>query len=281
MSGPLVRSAVAAFSLLLAALPTVGCGGTDAGSSAVAEDDVTSSATIRFVSGFTTNQTGTARAGTNVRVEYALDRLPDCRGDLPGGAPGWNVTGYVSENGGPARTFEVSAVSPDGRSRVAKAAIVPITQGGRAAFWFQIHNRWGCSAFDSAHGQNYGIPVSGPTPDVKGTITFTKDGKVEQTGDLLAGAKVKVRYEQERLPQCRRYERGHAAWTITGFASHAGEAAQTFQTGREGERDRVTEDAILDLPRAGELSLWFQVTSLGGCSAYDSKDGANYRFTVR
>lgn len=280
MPRPRVRSALVALASLTA---ISGCAASDEPSSAVDTQDVTQSATIRFASGFTTNQTGTARAGTNVRVEYALDRLPDCRGDLPGGAAGWNVTGHVSENGGPARTFEVSSVAPDGKARVAKPALVPITQGGRAAFWFQVHNRWGCSAFDSAHGQNFHVDVAGPEPEVKGAITFTKDGRVEQTGELLAGAKVKVRYEQERLPQCRRQERGHAAWTITGYASHAGEAAQTFQTGREREsdRERVTEDAILELPRAGELSLWFQVTSLGGCNAYDSKDGANYRFTVR
>lgn len=257
-------------------------GGSDAPGGASSVDDVVESASITFGSGFTTQQSGTARAGTNVRVTYALDRLPTCRGDVGGGGPGWNITGYVSENGGPARMFEVTALSPDGKTRVTKPAVVPITQGGDAAFWFQATSRWGCSAYDSAFGQNYHLAVQGPAPDVKGTITFAADGRVEQTGDLLAGAKVRVRYEQDRLPQCRRQELGHPAWTITGYASHAGDPPVTFQTGREDDQQqRITADAVLDLPREGDLALWFQVTSLGGCNAYDSKSGANYHFAVR
>ncbi len=269
---------LASFVCVIASL--AGCAADEA-STAAESADLTQSATLAFRSGFVTDQVGTARAGTAVKIEYALDRLPDCRGNVSGGAPGWNVTGYVSENGGPARTFEVTALSPDGKTRSTKPALVPLTQGGDAAFWFQIHNRWGCSAFDSAFGQNYHVAVQGPAPEVKATITFTKDGRVEQSGELLAGAKVRVRYEQERLPQCRLHLRGHAAWTITGYASHAGEAPQMFQTGHEENGERVTSDAVLDLPRVGDLALWFQVTSIHGCSEYDSKNGQNYTFAVR
>ena len=30
----------------------------------------------------------------------------------------------------------------------------------------------------------------------------------------------------------------------------------------------------------GELSLWFQVVSLGGCMQYDSNQGGNYKFPI-
>ena len=43
---------------------------------------------------------------------------------------------------------------------------------------------------------------------------------------------------------------------------------------------QVSTEALVDLPHAGQLSLWFQVTSLGGCMQYDSRSGANYRFSI-
>jgi hypothetical protein len=69
-------------------------------------------------------------------------------------------------------------------------------------------------------------------------------------------------------------------WAITGFAQLDGDPTRTFDTGRAEGSDRVPVDAFVELPRAGELSLWFQVVSMGGCMSYDSKGGANYRFRV-
>ena len=63
-------------------------------------------------------------------------------------------------------------------------------------------------------------------------------------------------------------------WTITGFAQTDREGAHTFDTARPEGSDRQEIEALVDLPHAGKLSLWFQVTSLGGCMQYDSKSGA-------
>jgi len=272
-----------AFVLLAAMITTMGCSAETASNDSATggdEQDVTAEATLKFTSDFKTSTVGTPTQGKGVRVEYALDRLPQCRGNVGGGGPGWNITGYYSENGGAAKIFEVTALSPDGKDRIAKPATIVPSQGGDLAVWFQVSSRFGCSEFDSQYGQNYHVTVKGQVPEAAASITFGADGSVDQQGDLKAGTKVRVRYEQSRLPDCRRTERGNPVWTITGFSQLDREEARTFDTARPEGADRKEVDALVDLPHAGELSLWFQVSSLGGCMKYDSKNGANYKFRV-
>lgn len=244
------------------------------------EADVTSEATLKLTADFQTKLVGRPSAGKGLRIEYALERLPQCRGNVGGGGPGWAITGYYSENGGPAKMFDPTALTEDGKDRVAKPATIPLTQGGDLAVWFQVSSRWGCSEYDSAFGQNYHVDVTGAPPDAGGTIVFKKDGSIAQDGALRAGEKVKIRYEQDRLPDCRRSQGGYPQWSISGFSSVDGGEAQVFQTGRPDGSDREAIDAVLDLPHAGELALWFQVVDVGGCNAYDSNGGRNYRFRI-
>ena len=242
--------------------------------------EVQSDATIKLTADYKMQVTGRPTAGKGLRVEYALERLPQCRGNVGGGGPGWTITGYYSENGGAAKTFDPTALSPDGKDRVAKPATIALKQGGDLALWFEVTSRFGCHEFDSAFGNNYHLDVAGSPPDADASIVFGKDGAPKQDGALKAGSKVKIRYEQDRLPDCRRSQGGNPQWAITGFASIAGGEAKTFQTGRPEGSDREEMDAILDLPRSGELALWFQVVSVGGCMKYDSQNGANYRFRI-
>lgn len=266
--------------LLLGTLGFFGCSA-DA-DPAVQGDDAnqTAGTTIALTADFKTAVKGTLSAGVPVRVEYALERLPTCRGNVGNGGPGWNITGFFSENGGDPKPFEVTALSPDGKDRVAAPATITPSRGGDLAMWFQVGSRWGCQAFDSQFGQNFHFSVKGAPPEADATLVFKADGAVDRSGALHAGGKVKVRYEQDRLPQCRRTNMGNPVWSITGNAQIDGEPAHTFDTGRAQNGDRVPVDAIIDLPHSGELSLWFQVVSLGGCIQYDSKNGANYRFHI-
>jgi hypothetical protein len=244
------------------------------------QDQTSDAATIKLTADFQTSIVGEAAAGKGLRVEYALERLPQCRGNVGGGGPGWNITGFYSENGGIPKTFEVSALTPDGKDRVAKAAHVVPAQGGDVAIWFQISSAFGCSEFDSQYGQNFHLAVKGPEPVAGASIVFDKSGNPTVDGELKAGGKVKITYAQDRLPQCRRVEQGNPVWTVTGFAQIDHEAAHTFDTARPVGSDRQEIDALVDLPHSGELALWFQVTSLGGCMQYDSKSGANYKFPI-
>lgn len=277
-------SALLPFTVALAATSMLGGCAADSSDAAATpgdEQDVTSdAATLKLSSDFKTSLVGEPTTGKGIRVEYALERLPQCRGNVGGGGPGWNIGGYYSENGGPAKSFEVAALSPDGKDRVAKAARIVPAQGGDLAIWFQVSSRFGCSEFDSAFGQNFHLTVKGAVPEASASITFGKDGNPVKTGELKAGGKVKLRYEQARLPDCRRTERGNPVWNITGFAQIDREASRTFDTGRAEGSERKEVEALIDLPHAGELSLWFQVTSLGGCMKYDSQSGANYKFRI-
>ncbi len=267
--------------LLATALVTSACSVATTDPGAGDDSDLTAeAATLKLTSDFRTNLVGAPTAGKGIGVEYALERLPQCRGNVGGGGPGWTVTGYYSENGGAARTFEVTALTPDGKDRIAKRGRIVPAAGGDVAIWFQVTSRFGCSAYDSQFGQNYHLAVKGSVPEAGASIVFDKDGRVSQSGRLVMGGKVRVRYEQARLPQCRRTERGNPVWAITGFAQIDRATPHTFDTAVAEGSERREIDALLDLPHAGELSLWFQVTSLGGCMQYDSAGGANYRFRI-
>jgi hypothetical protein len=227
------------------------------------QEQTSDAATLRLTSDFQTAFTGEAAAAKGIRVEYALERLRQCRGNVGGGGGlGWNVTGFYSENGGTPKSFEVSALTPDGKDRIAKAARIVPSGGGDVAIWFQVSSAFGCSEFDSQFGNNFHLAVKGPVPVAGASIAFDGSGNPKVDGELKAGGKMKVTYAQARLPQCRRVEHGNPVWTITGFAQIDREASHTFDTARPEGSDRHEIEALVDLPHAGELSLWFQVTSL-------------------
>jgi len=259
----------------------MGCSAETAASDPASDDsEVQSEATIKLTADYKMQVSGRPTAGKGLRIEYALERLPQCRGNVGGGGPGWTITGYYSENGGPAKTFDPTTLSQDGKDRIAKPATIALGSGGDLALWFEVTSRFGCHEFDSAFGQNYHLDVAGAPPEAGASIVFKKDGSIDQDGALKAGGKVKIRYEQDRLPKCRRTQGGYPQWAITGYASIDGAKAQTFQTGRAEGSDREAIDAILDLPHPGELALWFDVTDIGGCHEFDSKNGQNYKFRI-
>lgn len=262
-------------------LVAMGCSAETASSDPASEDsEVQSEATLKLTADFKMQVIGRPTAGKGLRVEYALERLPQCRGNVGGGGPGWTITGFYSENGGPAKTFDPTALTEDGKDRIAKPATIALKQGGDLALWFEVTSRFGCHEYDSAFGNNYHLDVAGAPPDAEASIVFDKTGAPRQEGALKAGGKVKIRYEQDRLPDCRRSQGGHPQWSITGFSQVGSAEPQTFQTGRPDGSDREEIDAILDLPRSGELALWFQVVSVGGCMKYDSNGSANYKFRI-
>ncbi|MDB4940952.1 MAG: hypothetical protein JWP97_486 [Labilithrix sp.] len=272
----LALATVAAFSTTL-----LGCSSDDGSVASGDEQDVTSNAaTLKLTADQKTELLGEPTAGKGLAVEYALERLSQCRGNVGGGGPAWNVTGYYSENGSPAKTFEVSKLSADGKDRIAKPGRIVPSEGGDLAIWFQVSSGFGCSGYDSSFGQNYHLTVKGQAPDAAASITFDKSGAPTQTGELKAGSKVKVRYEQDRLPECRRTQAGYPQWSISGFSQIDKEPTHSFDTAVASSGDRQEVDAFIELPHAGKLSLWFQVVDVGGCNEFDSNAGANYEFSI-
>lgn len=276
---------LAATSLILFAIANgllAGCAAPEDRIEAASASNLTEAATasVSFTADFATELHGRVEAGKDLIVTYDPARLPQCRGGLPGGRPAWNITGYYSQNGATPELFEPTALSPDGTDRVAVPVALPVREGGDISLWFQVHSSFGCSSYDSAFGQNYHFGVIGDAPAADATISFGGDGAVERTGTLHAGGKVKVRYAQDRLSECRRVQGGQPQWAITGFSRVNGGPVRTFETGRPASSDRESIDAIIELPHSGELSLWFQVVGVGGCMKYDSNGGANYTFAI-
>jgi hypothetical protein len=111
-------------------------------------------------------------------------------------------------------------------------------------------------------------------------IAFGGDWSIEQTGRLVEGGAVRVKYDSSRLPTCRGNQNGGPAWTITGYYSIGGSEAQTFYVAGFSPTSTVTTP-LISLDRSGELEIWFQNTSRWGCSGFDSNDGANYTYTVK
>ncbi len=274
--------------LVVAALSTFGCA-VDDGQADTSIDDgtdaLTQIPTLTFNADGSLTQSAPLVAGGNVKIQYSQSRMRQCTGNF-NGAPGWVITGYASLAGAAATTWDTGRVS--GTRRVAVNQVIALPRAGDLALWFQQTSRWGCQAWDSRNGQNYHVTVQpapgGTTPVVPATgptLTFNRDGSVNQTGTLVAGQRLRVRYAQDRIATCTGTTMGNAAWAITGWASVNGAAARSFDTGVSasgGTRDTI--DAFVDLSSAGDLALWFQQTNRWGCQAWDSRSGQNYHFSI-
>lgn len=267
--------ALASFATACAASPA-----DDAASSG--DQAATSGAHATFALSSDHNQalSGAAQRGAPIEIDYALDRLPQCRGNVGGGGPGWDITGFWSQNGEPAKSFAVTKLSADGTDRVSAPAIITPTEGGDIALWFQVTSVFGCSEYDSDFGNNFHIKVAGGSAPSLATITFDASGAPTVEGTLKAGGKVAVHYEPARLSSCESYQGGYPQYGISGHSSLNGGADRPFETGHAEAGKLVASDATIDLPASGDLALWFETTSTYGCHAFDSSNGANYHFSV-
>jgi hypothetical protein len=264
-------SGAAIVSILVGGALAMGCSGATPDAAAdESEGALGDTPTLTFAADGAVTQSGAIASGGKVRVQYNDARLPDCRGDFEG-KPGWTITGFASNNGTDPIAFATG-----------KTATIAVPASGDLALWFQVTNRWGCSAYDSKYGSNYHFTVKATPEQLTPSIVFDEDGQTTTSGQLKAGGKVTVKFAQERLDQCRGSQGGFPQWNITGYASLNGQKAQTFETS-EADRNgnRVDVETSIALPESGDLALWFQGTSRYGCSEFDSKSGANYHFAVR
>ena len=223
---------------------------------------------------------GSASVGTPIEIDYDISRLATCRDNANGGGPGWDITGFWSQNGAAAKSFSVTKLSADGKSRVATPASITPTQGGDIAVWFEITSIFGCNDYDSDFGANFHISVAGSAPSAVPVITFDASGAPTLSGTLHAGGKVAVHYDPARLSQCESSQGGFPQYSVSGDYSINGGAAQSFATGHAENGALVASDATIDLPASGDLALWFETNGTSGCHGFDSSNGANYHFPI-
>ncbi|MDQ3366957.1 MAG: DUF6209 family protein [Myxococcota bacterium] len=125
---------------------------------------------------------------------------------------------------------------------------------------------------------------SGPGGKADGELTtlrFGDDWSERADGAVVAGSPVRVAYDVDRLTACRGSTNGSEVWGITGHASFDGGEPTTFAVTRLAGGRVVALESELEVPaQASALELWFTNSNRWGCNAYDSNEGANYRFDI-
>jgi hypothetical protein len=116
------------------------------------------------------------------------------------------------------------------------------------------------------------------------TLTFNDSAlnwSVVQSAPLVPGGQVKILYDTDRLPGCRgNANDGGPGWAVTGYYQLNDGTVGSFFAGGRPNYPGQSPEAVLDLPENGSLALWFQITSMWGCSEWDSNYGNNFRFDV-
>jgi len=264
----------------LALILLAACGSTEAELSGL--DDVTGTAaaalaapeaTISFRSDWNIVRNGLFIEGGTARVQYDAARLPQCRGDQ-NGHPAWSITGYARVNDGPIQSFEAGGHSPSGGTQ---PSVVQLPAAGRVAFWFQITNVWGCSAWDSNYGRNFVYEVA-PQP----RIVFDRAWSETVIGMPGSAPGLLIDYDLSRLPSCRAGYNGFPTWEILVWWRFDGGPVQYTPVTKVVDGNvRVSSPALIEIPSgAREVELWFKSSDRGGCVQYDSDYGRNYRWRV-
>jgi len=250
--------------------PDAGNGGDPGGK---ADGELT---TLTFDADWDEAADGALVAGSPLRIDYDLARLPDCRGET-NGSEVWGVTGFASFDGGAAKSFGVSRLS-DGKVVPVVAELEVPTGAETVALWFQVNNRWGCNAYDSNDGSNYKFAIEDRANTA--ILAFEADGSEDQSAAIHAGDQVVVHYVPARLDECASTMGGMPQWGVTGYWQVDGGTVHTLTVARADGGDLVASDPEITVPRGGELALWFEATSRYGCHAYDSENGANFRYAI-
>jgi uncharacterized protein YraI len=135
---------------------------------------------------------------------------------------------------------------------------------------------FGCADAPASEGV-----ASGKADGTLTRITFDDSWGETADGAIVAGSPVRIKYDLDRLPNCRGESGGSEVWGATGYASFDGGEPRTFALSRLDNGHVVALEAELDVPStATSVELWFSSSNRWGCIAYDSNDNANYGFDI-
>lgn len=124
-------------------------------------------------------------------------------------------------------------------------------------------------------------PDSGKADGQQVTVTFAEDFTETADGPLVAGNRIRIRYDLDRATTCRGFTNGSDAWGVSGFASFDGGEPVGFSVSRIVDGTTIAVEPELSMPHgANQVELWFENTDVFGCQAFDSNLGANYRFAI-
>lgn len=262
--------------ILFAALAVMACG---PGSASVGEEtDVSQGAAlggevlVSFNRNWTITRGGDLSVGSTVRVSYDSMRLPQCRLEQAG-QPLWAITGHW-RLGADTGSFEAGGASPTNHTT---GPLIPLTRAGELEVWFDVKDPSGCSAWDSAYGQNYRFTVL----EVGPTLRFLPNWVFQQTADTRGAKALAVEYDPARLPNCRQGYNGMPTWAILMYYRFDGGAPAYLVTTRPSGATQVMNPVVLGVPAgARRVELWFKSNDRAGCVEWDSRFSQNYAFDL-
>ena len=112
-------------------------------------------------------------------------------------------------------------------------------------------------------------------------IVFDDAWNETVSGTLLAGDRVRIEYDLDRLTECRGSTNGSEVWGVTGYASFDGGEPQAFAVSRLNAGVVEPVGASLEIPAtASRVAMWFAINNRWGCIAYDSNLDQNYAFDI-
>jgi uncharacterized protein YraI len=113
-------------------------------------------------------------------------------------------------------------------------------------------------------------------------IVFDADWNETVSGTLLAGDRMRIDYDLDRLTECRGSTNGSEVWGVTGYASFDGGEPQTFAVSQlESGRVKPVVASVEIPASATNVAMWFAINNRWGCIAYDSNENANYTFAIK
>jgi hypothetical protein len=249
-----------------------------AGGSAGGKADDDSLVTLAFAADWSETQSAPLQSGAAVRVDYDVDRLPDCRG-TQAGVPQWQVSAIYWGADGEEQTLGLSEIAGDEVRPV--DAVLTVPEGDSLEMYFYVSNRWGCIAYDSDFGANYHFDVE--PRSTPATLVFSDDFEEPVLeGTLSAGGSVVVEYDLERLAECRSTRGAYPVWDVTVRHRFDGYGRdQESSVTRSSAGGREPAPVTIRIPaEAGELELTFRNFDIYGCEAWDPAGGESYRFAL-
>jgi hypothetical protein len=216
--------------------------------------------------------------GGVVAVEYAHERLPNCR-IIYRGFPGWDIIAHAAFDGvavpGASVVLRDTYNSSNGTFPTALAYFPVPWEASELQLWFE-NNEYPplCTDWDSQGGANYRFALSsmsGAPPAAR--LVFGPGWGEHATGPLFGGATLTVEVAPDRFPTCGvTGDVQIALRTVSGEIVTLSLGGWTPAGAREG--------TILLPPDAGHVEMWLYTTRADGCREFDSDYGANYGFDV-
>jgi len=127
-------------------------------------------------------------------------------------------------------------------------------------------------------------------PDTAGLIFGSDWSAYDENHDLQAGGKVAIKYDLDRMTQCRGTHNGYPAWLIRATIQFlpGGQTKTSPVMAFRNDRGTPIDEAYpipfeVDVPQdATEAVVWFHNTAASGgfCEAWDSNYNKNYHFAV-